>query len=869
MLRKVLSWWAGFVFRHHSPLLVLLVVLTAACGLALTRLEMQVDVQALLPDDSRAVQANYEMKESFGADVLVVVMQSDNGPVLRHADLVDIVEDLLEQSPLVEHVDSTLYENVPTEQLLDWLPLLLEPDEVEGLAKKVSTAAIERQVRIDKIDLQGPMIPPLYKKLIVQDPLLLLELLRGRLVSSRGGYSLNTNSGYYVSQDESTVLIFVTPTRPSDDIPYAKDLLTEVERLRDQAFAEYRSELGLEDGAAIPGLSFGVTGMHAIAAIESRVLQRDTLSAIAWSLGLVILLFVATFRRLDAALFVGLPLLAGLLWTFAFTFLVIGHLNLMSTGFAAIVLGLGVDYAIHIYNRYLDHRADGDDPERSIEAATAETGTGVFIGAVTTAGAFFALVLYNFRGLREFGFIVGSGVLLSLLAMLTLLPALLALRERWAQDFHERTLMAFGTRALAASVVARPRPYLIVSIVVTAILGIAATQVGWQGRVLGDDFSANPALQLREDLRARFQSSPDSLRLLLRSDDVTELERIGRLAHQALVPLSRSGQLGDLDSIYRYLRSPEEQQRTLELLETDPRFDGKRIEADLRRSLTDAGFRMKPFEGALETLDRAFHPGRPLDLSDIAQVARDQPFLKRYLTERDGRYTLAMTLSSGVHGFRPEEIDHIEFVLQRSVPGFNADEGGAEVVSFLAGGKILARELRARMKEGYATVTAAALIFVFGMLTISFRRPGPILLSLVPLLLGITWMLGLMTLGGIDMNVINVPVTAMILGIGIDDAVHVVHSFYFEADRDIRATYRTTGKALVLTTLTTTAGFGSLAFAGHPGLKSMGLLAILGCACCLVAALVTLPSILAIFAGGHDGSEAPEASAGDPEPPSA
>lgn len=854
MLRRILSAWAGFVFRHHAPLLVLLALVTALSALALTRLEMQVDVQALLPDDSRAVQANYEMKESFGADVLVVVLQSESGPVLRHADLVDILEDLLEESPLIEHVDSTLYENVPTDQLLEWLPLLLEPAEVEGLAEKVSTTAIERQIHIDAIDLQGPMVPPLYKKLIVQDPLLLLELLRGRLVSSRGGYSLNTTSGYYVSQDESTVLLFVTPTRPSDDIPFAKELLTEVESIQERAFSEYREELGLAPGAEIDGLSFGVTGMHAIAAIESRVLQRDTLSAIGWSLGLVVLLFSATFRRLDAALFVGLPLLAGLLWTFAFTYLVVGHLNLMSTGFAAIVLGLGVDYAIHIYNRYLDHRGDGDDPERAIEAATAETGTGVFIGAVTTAGAFFALVLYNFRGLREFGFIVGSGVLLSLLAMLTLLPALLALRERWSQEFHERTLMAFGTRALAASVARRPRPYLLVSIVVTAILGIAATQVGWQGRVLGDDFSANPALQLREDLRSRFQSSPDSLRLLLRSDDVIELERVGRLAYEALHPLARSGRLGDLDSIYRYLRSPEQQAATLELLENDPRFDGRRIEADLRRALADAGFKLRPFEGAIATIDRAFHPERPLDLSDIARVAGDQPFLKRYLTEREGQYTLAMTLSSGLRGFTRDDIDHVERTLLRHVPGFEAEEGGAEVVSFLAGGKILARELRARMKEGYATVTAAALIFVFGMLTLSFRRPGPIFLSLVPLLLGITWMLGLMTLGGIDMNVINVPVTAMILGIGIDDAVHVVHSFYTEAGRNLRATYRTTGKALVLTTLTTTAGFGSLALAGHPGLKSMGLLAILGCFCCLVAALVTLPSILAIFAGGHDGS---------------
>jgi predicted RND superfamily exporter protein len=862
MLRRLLSAWAGFVYRHHLALLGVLLALTLASGLALGKLELQVDIQALLPDDSRAVQANYEMKESFGADVLVVVLQSDSGPVLRHADLVDILEDLFDGSPLIDHVDATLYGNVPTELLLEWLPLLLEPDELEALAEKVAPAAIRRQVRIDAIDLQGPMVPPLYRQLIVKDPLLQLELLRGRLISSRGGYSLNTSSGYYVSQDESMVLLFVTPTRPSDDVPFAKELLTEVERLHEAALAEYRRELSLPEGAPIPGLSFGVTGLHAITAIESRVLQRDSIRAVAWSLALVLLLFVVTFRRLDAALFVGLPLVAGLLWTLAFTYVVIGHLNLMSTGFAAIVLGLGVDYAIHIYNRYLDHRADGDDPERSIEAATAETGTGVVIGALTTAGAFYALVLYDFRGLREFGFIVGSGVIMSLASMLTLLPALLALRERTSGQFHERTLLPLGTRALAASVAARPRPYLWASIAVTAVLGLAAFNVGWQGRILGDDFSANPALQLREHLRARFQSSPDSLRLLLRSTDLSELGRVGRRAHEALVPLAHSGRIGDLDSIFRYLRSPEQQEQTLERLATDPRLDGDRIRADLEEALVASGFKTRPFEPAMRTIDRAFHPERPLDLRDVAAVAAEQPFLQRYLTEKDGHFTLAFTLSSGLRGFTADDIHGIEQALARRVPGFDADEGGAPVVSFLAGGKILARELRGRMKEGYATVTLAALAYVFGMLTLSFRRPGRILLALTPLLLGITWMLGLMTLGGVDMNVINIPVTAMILGIGIDDAVHVVHSFYTDADRNIRATYRTTGKALVLTTLTTTAGFGSLAFAGHPGLRSMGLLAILGCVCCLVAALVTLPSILALYAGGR--ADDPEAAGAPP-----
>jgi predicted RND superfamily exporter protein len=845
MLQRLLTRWAAIVFRHHVLVLVVLTIVTLLSSLAFTQLQLQVDVQAMLPDGSRAVQANFELKESFGAEFVVVVLQDDLGPILQHADFVDILADLLAESALIEQVDSSVYQNVPTGLMLRWLPLLLNREEMEGLAGKVSSQNIAAQIRRDKIELQSPMVPPRLKRLIKEDPLLLVRLLENRLVASRGGYSLNTSSGHYVSRDDSTLLMFAKPTGASDDIPFTKELALELDAVFAAALAEYRDELQLGADAEVPGLTIGVTGMHAISARESEVLQRDGVRAVGWSLVLVLLLFWVTFRRLDAVLFVGIPLVAGLLWTLGLSTLVIGHLNLLSTGFAAIVLGLGVDYAIHIYNRYLDHRSDGDGPERSIEAAVAETGTGVIIGGVTTSGAFFALLLYDFRGLREFGFIVGTGVLLTLLAMVTWLPALLAFRERrTGKPFHSRTLLPFGTRALAASVAARPMPYLIISIVVTGVLGVAATNVGWQGRVLGNDFSANPALQLREELRSRFQSSPDAVRLILRGDDLEELERVGRLAYDALAPLTGTGRIGDLDSIFRYLQPPDVQQETMRLLRDDPRYQAERVEADLRRALEDQGFRTRPFEPAISALRESFQPSRRLGLEAILDSGGESPFLTRYITKTSHGHTLAMTLSSGRQGFRKEDIDAIEARLISEVPGFNADEGAAPIVSFLAGGKILGRELRAVMKEGYALVTGAALLLVLGMLVLSFRRPVRILLALVPLVLGVTWMLGIMTLAGIDMNVINVPVTAMILGIGIDDAVHVLHSFFTDAGRDVRRTYRTTGKALVLTTLTTTAGFGSLAVAGHPGLRSMGVLAILGCFCCLIATLTTLPAIL-------------------------
>ncbi|MEM7247609.1 MAG: MMPL family transporter, partial [Acidobacteriota bacterium] len=817
---------------------------------------------ALLPDDSRAVQANLELKESFGADVLVIVMESRTSPVLKHVDLVEILAERLADCELVDDVDARFHDKIPTDLLLRFLPVLLDDQEFAELETRLEPEAMNRQLAIDRARLKAPMVPPLLKKLLVQDPLALLELLRARLLASRGGYTLNTASGYYVSKDDSTLLIFVTPQQPSDHIPYSKALMAQIEEIRDAAMAEYAEEQEVPLEKLKAELGFGITGQHAIAATETTVLQRDSVHAVIWSLVLVLLLFGITFRRLDSVFFVGVPLIAAILWTLGFTWLVVGHLNLVSTSFAAIVLGLGVDHAIHLYNRFLDHRGAGEDLQSCLEAAVGETGAGILIGAITTSGAFFALLLYDFRGLREFGFIVGCGVLLTLAAMLSILPALLAFSARFSTSFHSKVLMPFGTRALAASVARNPKPYFIASVLVTLVLGFAAPKVGWQGRVLNNDFSANPALQLREKLRSQFQSSPDVVRLILKSEDLDALEDTGRLAHDAFEDLSTQRGAG-LDSIFSYVLPRSEQEERLAAL---AKLDSDQVLANFQASLGENGFRPRAFRQAESNLKAALELKEPLGLATLIEQSGQSPFLARHVSSEGDVHTLALTYSSGTTGFTAADIDEIEARLTAAVPGFGSAEAVNGVESFLAGGKVLGRELRLRMKEGYALVTAVALLLVLGVLSLSFRRIGRVGLALTPLLLGVLWMLGVMALTGIDMNVINVPVTAMILGIGIDDAVHVVHAFFGSAKRNLHVTYRSTGKALVLTTLTTSAGFGSLAFAGHPGLRSMGLLAILGCTSCLIASLTTLPSLMALFAGGHPGSPEDAADADEDSP---
>jgi len=146
-----------------------------------------------------------------------------------------------------------------------------------------------------------------------------------------------------------------------------------------------------------------------------------------------------------------------------------------------------------------------------------------------------------------------------------------------------------------------------------------------------------------------------------------------------------------------------------------------------------------------------------------------------------------------------------------------------------------------------AIVTFFALGAVFLILLIDFRHLGHALLGTVPLLVGFTWMMGLFVLLGWKFDVANVEAIPLILGIGIDDAVHVIHAVRRQGIGKLPNVLRHTGRALVLTSLTTAIAFGSIATSAHVGMAGMGLLLVLGVGGCLVASLFVLPALMRIF----------------------
>ena len=139
------------------------------------------------------------------------------------------------------------------------------------------------------------------------------------------------------------------------------------------------------------------------------------------------------------------------------------------------------------------------------------------------------------------------------------------------------------------------------------------------------------------------------------------------------------------------------------------------------------------------------------------------------------------------------------------------------------------------------------LIIVFLLLLADFRSPRSVLMAMIPLAMGVFWMVGLMNLTNIPLNIMSVMGLPLIIGIGIDDGVHILHRWKHEGRGKTRIVFSSTGKAIFLTSLTTMLAFGSMVFSVFPAYGHFGGALFLGVGACFLTTVVILPGIIGVI----------------------
>ncbi len=721
----------------------------------------------------------------------------------------------------------------------------------------------------------------------------------------------DANQIVYLLNDEGTIGFL--KTHPAGEQNGFGGATRSIDRLR---------ELIGEVATAHTSAQISITGIPVLENDEMRRSQTDMLNASLVSFAGVGLLLFLGFRGVRHPLLALLMLAIGLAWGFGYTTLAIGHLNILSVSFAVILIGLGIDFAIHYLARYLELRHAGRQLRPALLETSSGVGTGIITAAVTTALAFFCASFTPFLGIAELGIISGGGIILCAAATFVVLPALISLADQHVEP--KKLPTPFEGHALRLITSRFPLTVMLVSGVVIAGIGLQAVgfeEGRWKLRIRYDDNLLNLQAAGLESIEVQKRVFHNAQASLLFAVSVAETPGEARALRQKFESLPSVHHVEELAS--RLPAHPSEETQLLvqafgaqlsRLPEQPPRLSGVnpavvgRTLEDLYRTLRRRRDRVA--SNILETLDAFLDRFERLSLADQAHflnafqqrtaaallaqfrtfaVASDaEPVtladLPIELTSRfvsaQGKWLLQIYPQEQIWEIGPLS----RFVAD--VRSIDPDATGTPLQNYEASRQILESYRSAalyafavicvvllvdflRRKHKLLTLLPPLAVVLFTAMTIKtrggeinpiwlvvgyvgmsmaiaavldFHYLRDVVLTMLPPLAGGVLMFGMLGLLGLDLNPANLIVLPLVLGIGVDDGVHVVHDFRMQ-----RGCYRTSSStinAIVLTSMTSMIGFGSMMFAAHRGLYSLGLVLVIGIGSCLFVSLVTLPAIL-------------------------
>jgi predicted RND superfamily exporter protein len=837
----------NLLLRRPRTVLVVAGIITLLGGLAALRLKLDPDVLNLIPRNNREVNEFRDLlKETGTLDFHVVIVDIPKGANPEsYYPLLDALGEELKQNKDLENVTWQIPDVFSmVDRIIPYAMLVLTPEQLDAVEAKLSDETIRATVARNAALLQTPQ-SSVAKQLVRLDPFNLLPIYADKLQRAGGGLKVDFASGYYLSADHGAALIISRPRKPAQDLPFSRKLMERTRATTARVSAEFAKA---NPGVALP--TIGYTGGYAIAAGDEEIIRKDmTLNSITSMLG-VLLLYLYAYRRPSAMLYASLPMAAAIVITFGIGALTFGTLSAASTGFAALLAGLGLDFMTVLYERYVDERNRGADVEQAVRTLMRHALPGVIVGAVTTAATFYAFLATDFRGMTELGFLTGSGILVFLLAAMFVFPAILVLIERRRSSKRKLFVHALGSGRVVRWSLRHRSTVIIAWIVLVLITGFLARDVRFSDSLQALRATGNEASRRQEEVTSRFGQSFDAMMYGVRGRTADEAIARAQTAVPELDALTQKGVISSYQSITTFVPTEAQQRVVIDRLKqgASDRFSSARIEKTFREALVANGFRAEAYDEVMPLYAQALAQREPLTVATLNRLGLGES-LGRFLKKSEKGYlSIVYVYPTGGKWprFLPEELQQF----RRNHP-----EGT------LTGVNLISQTLRTITTNDAIRASLLGLALVFALVWVGFRSFTRALFVFVPFVAGCTAMLGFMATVDIEFNFMNIFVGLMLVGTATDYAVYMLQR-YDESPEDFPENALETGRAVTLAAMMSMVGFASFAMSHYPGVRSIGLASVVGIFLSCLASITLLPALLATGRFRHHKASM----LGEPEP---
>lgn len=881
MRNRFIKFLAEYSVYHTWKSLLFIISISVVAGVLVTRLELSTGYADMMPEGNQKAEAfEFILEEFNNSSNIIIVAEGDEQSLKAFSQYIKPI--LLEYTEWVDRVD----DQIPIDFLKKYGLKLLHPSELEYFSNLFRNPNLIPVLKNMNDNFENELIGNLEIDSQYSEKLAVhfldgiekfIEIQKNILLSGyRKEYAreavnaLTIGESDMLNMDKTMILIMVEPKfNMIDDFKVVVDAVNGIDELVTETAGKFEIQAGL-------------TGSQVLGRDEMRALEEDSMTITLIALAGIFLLFVISFRMWVSPLLAIITVSLGVLWALGMAGILVDSLSMMTSMMGVILVGLGIDYSIHIISTFTEFRSTGLKTFSAMETALLKCGPGIMTGGFTTGTAFLAMMISDNKGMWEMGLVAGCGIVVTMIATLIILPTLLVMRERILGKFNcNRKVRDVSYKSLgiiAETIGKQKKPAIVVLSVITGVLLWNGMNISMDYNYLNLEPVGLKSIELQEKMIEAFDLSSDYI--LFTVSDIDSARILTEKARQMETA-------GRVESITDYIPRPEDESGQFHFVRNLRRSI---LDVSIKKNLTKNDIKnyideiqrlelnIIEFQGLayLGNLDKVYEKSIHLvgeiddsikigiltQLSELIETEDIRYPITKFQQEFAGEFKSELLEMANYEPLRldnlPEEIKN-RFIgnsgnvfLITVYPKQNIWEDAnflyqftneAEELSPAATGlpPIFVELMDIIVADGKKS-TWIALLVIFLILLLDFRRIKYALYGMVPLVFGILWMVGIMSIFNLQLNMVNIMAIPLIIGIGIDDGVHILHRYKIE--KNIHTVYRSTGKAVLLSSLTTMLGFGSLWFATYRGLGSMGIALFIGVGACFLSTLFILPVLL-------------------------
>lgn len=794
-----------FFHRHKAWLWTCTIVCFVLAGYFASRIKLEEDITRILPQDRKLDKLQQVFNDSRFADKLVItISQRDTTQAPQPDSLTAFAQALTARvneryAPYIKQFQAQV-EDAAVLDLMQviqqHLPVFLEEKDYQKIDSLIMPERLQQTLENNYHTLISPA-GLVVKKVIAADPVGMSWLGIKKLQHLQYDEQFELYDGFVMSKDQRHLLLFITPANPASATAKNAVLLNGLQAEIDT----------LQGSTSVTEASF--FGAAAVSAGNATQIKQDVGLTLGITITILVVLIAFFFRKKRAPLLIMLPVLFGALFSMAIIAIVQGSISGMALGVGAAVLGIAVNYSMHIFNH---HRHATDIREVIRDLAEPMT-----IGSFTTVGGFLCLQFVQSPILRDVGQFAAYSLIGAALFSLIFLPHWIVLGRESAQTKAYRHTWIDKLAAYKPE----KNKYLVIAILLlTVIFFLTSGKVEFESDMMRMNFM-RPELKAAE---AKFNEvnayTAQSIYLVTdgvnMEDALQNSERLLPVIHQ----LQEQGTIKKYAGVNTLLMSRQEQQQRIQRWNTYWTAEKKqRLVNYLQQNGPAVGYRAAAFEPFAQWLQQDFTPVPDSDLQALRTGN-----LGDFITEKKDRVSLVTLL----------KVDPTQkSALYKAF--------GEQEHTTVLDKQYVANRLAEVLRNEFNSIAWMTSLLVFFALLISYGRIELALITFIPMLISWVWILGIMGLFGIKFNIVNIILSTFIFGLGDDYSIFTMDGLlqqYKSGKEENLSSFRS---SIFLSAITTILGIGVMIFAQHPSLKSVALISIIGISCVVLISQVLIP----------------------------